>query len=217
MTDGTFDPTRYLTKVSGRDYLEVKWRLVWLRSVHPLAQIETELVEHRNNMAMFRARVTLPPAPVEVVTDDGEIVRTPWSASATGWGMESSENFGDYAEKAETKAIGRALGALGFGTQFAEDHAFGAEQMRVVDSPVDIRRGGGSSQPRQGGAAAPAEATPRQLKYLHAVAGEAGLTPEGLDGRARAAFGRGVADLTRRDVSQLIEQIQAERPEPLAP
>ena len=40
----TFDPTRYLTKVNGRDYLEVKWRLVWLRSVHPTARIETELV-----------------------------------------------------------------------------------------------------------------------------------------------------------------------------
>ena len=63
-----FDPTRYLTKISGRDYLEVKWRLVWLRSTHPEAQIETALVEHRDDAAIFRARVILP-----------------GGASATGW------------------------------------------------------------------------------------------------------------------------------------
>lgn len=189
-----FDPTRYLTKVSGRDYLEVKWRLVWLRSVHPDAQIETELVEHRNNMAVFRARVTLPSG-----------------ASATGWGSEGTEDFGDYLEKAETKALGRALAALGFGTQFCWDFDFGAEQQRIVDSPVDIRSARDGGRPAQG---IRQEATPRQIKYLHAVAREVGLTSEGLEERAQQAFGSSVAELSRRDVSQLIEQIQAERPTP---
>lgn len=189
-----FDPTRYLTKVSGRDYLEVKWRLVWLRSVHPDAQIETELVEHRNNMAVFRARVTIPSG-----------------ASATGWGSEGTEDFGDYLEKAETKALGRALAALGFGTQFCWDFDFGADQQRIVDSPVDIRAARDGSRPSQG---IRQEATPRQIKYLHAVAREVGLTNDGLEERAQQAFGSAVAELSRRDVSQLIEQIQAERPTP---
>ena len=47
-----FDPSRYLTKVSGSDYLEVKWRLLWLRQTHPDASIETELVTHDGQAAM---------------------------------------------------------------------------------------------------------------------------------------------------------------------
>jgi hypothetical protein len=49
-----FDPTRHLTRVSGSDYLEVKWRLVWLRDRHPDATLETELVSHHDNTARRR-------------------------------------------------------------------------------------------------------------------------------------------------------------------
>lgn len=187
-----FDPTRHLTKVSGRDYLEVKWRLVWLRATHPDAQIETELVQHQNQQAVFRARVTIPSG-----------------ASATGWGSEASDDFGDYLEKAETKALGRALAALGFGTQFCPDFDFGADRQRVVDSPVDIRSGrsaAGSNGVRQ-------EATPRQVKYLYAVAREVGLSNDELDERSVDGFGCTVSELSRRDISALIEQIQAGRPD----
>ena len=72
----TFDPARHLTLVSGKEYLEVKWRLVWLRSEHPDALIETELVSHHNNEAVFRAHVKLP-----------------GGGSATGWGSEDSQGF----------------------------------------------------------------------------------------------------------------------------
>lgn len=210
MTDGsTFDPTRYLMKVSGRDYLEVKWRLVWLRSNYPNARVVTDLVEHRpGESAVFLATVSLPPSEVEEADPlTGEIVKRLWSASATGWGSEGIGDFGDYLEKAETKALGRALAALGFGTQFCWDHDFGADQQRVVDAPTELR-GGGDRRPSPGGTQG---ITPRQMKYLHAVAREVGLTNDGIEERAQAAFGCGVAELSRRDVSQLIEQIQAER------
>jgi hypothetical protein len=190
-----FDAAKHITKVSGRDYLEVKWRLVWLRSEHPEACIETELMGHERNTAVFRARVSLPSG-----------------ASATGWGTESSDDFGDYLEKAETKALGRALAALGFGTQFCQDYDFGAERQRVVDSPVDITRRDGYSGARPAQMGLPRqEATPKQIKYLHAVAREAGITTEDLDTRAREQFGEELANLNRRDISTLIEQIQAER------
>ncbi len=39
-----FDPARYLIQLKGKDYLEVRWRLVWLRSVHPDAVIHTDMV-----------------------------------------------------------------------------------------------------------------------------------------------------------------------------
>lgn len=114
-----FDPARHLSLVSGKEYLEVKWRLVWLRTNHPDATIHTTLISHANSMAVVQAHVIVP--------GGGE---------AMGLGMEDAQGFGDYLEKAETKAIGRALGALGFGTQFCSDFEFGAAAGRVVDSPV---------------------------------------------------------------------------------
>ena len=38
-----------------------------------------------------------------------------------GVGSETAADFHDYIEKAYTKAYGRALAALGYGTQFAPD------------------------------------------------------------------------------------------------
>ncbi len=53
---------------------------------------------------------------------------------ATGTKSENAANFPDYIEKAETGAIGRALAALGYGTQFAPEFN---EEHRIVDSPVE--------------------------------------------------------------------------------
>ena len=104
-----FDPTPYLRQLHGRgragggDYLDVKWRLLWLRKEHPDAEIMTELVQHDPQMAIFKATVTLPTG-----------------GKATGYGSETASDFPDFIEKAETKAIGRALNALGYGAQFGE-------------------------------------------------------------------------------------------------
>jgi hypothetical protein len=35
MSDKQFDPAKHLTNLKGSEYLEVKWRLVWLRNEHP--------------------------------------------------------------------------------------------------------------------------------------------------------------------------------------
>jgi len=55
-----FDSSKYLTKVNGSDYLEVKWRLLWLRTEHPDATIATEMISHDGQMALFRATVSIP-------------------------------------------------------------------------------------------------------------------------------------------------------------
>lgn len=117
----SFNPEQHLRKIQGRDYLEVKWRLVWLRTDQPSARLTTSLQEHdpERRYALFKAEVVIP---------DG--------GSATGWGSETGSDFGEYLEKAETKAIGRALGALGFGTQFTGPD-FDDDGQRVVDSPVE--------------------------------------------------------------------------------
>ncbi len=181
-----FDPSKYLTKVNGHDYLEVKWRLLWFRTDHPDGEIETELVEHRDGVAVFRARV-----------------RIPGGGSATGWGSESAEDFPDYLEKAETKALGRALAALGYGTQFCPDYEFGAVDQRVVDTPIDTGR---LVSRRTSG-----RATPRQLEYLRDMARRLGMSDEELESQAREQFGVALEELARQDASALIEMLRQRR------
>ncbi len=113
-----FNPNEHLSKVKGQDYLEVKWRLAWFRSEHPGGSITTEIVtlDVERGLAVVKACV---------MTEDG--------AMATGTKMECARHFGDYLEKAETGSIGRALAALGYGTQFTGDEL---TEGRIVDSPV---------------------------------------------------------------------------------
>src|SRR5436305_915718 len=143
----TFNPNDHLLQIKNRngsaDYLPVQWRLVWFREHCPEGSIETEMlqldldreteeegyawnndtrrsekvIKRANGLAVFRATVK-----------DGK------GGIATGTKSEKAASFSDYIEKAETGAIGRALAALGYGTQFAPDLD---EQHRIVDAPVD--------------------------------------------------------------------------------
>ena len=142
-----FNPNDHLIQLRSRegskDYLPVQWRLVWFREQCPLGTIDTEelevnldreveeevyiwnsekrrsekVVKHGRGYARYRAVVT-----------DGK------GGRATGTKTENAASFPDFVEKAETGAIGRALAALGYGTQFAPDLD---EAHRIVDSPVD--------------------------------------------------------------------------------
>jgi hypothetical protein len=140
-----FNPSDHIMKLKNKDYLPVAWRLVWLRDEHPEASIETDLVAHEGQHCIFKARV-------EIELESGKV------ASATGYGSESIKDFGDYIEKAETKAIGRALGALGYGTQFTGDEF--DEGTRIVDSPQVVRRGPAEQEAHD----ASAKPTPRPAK-----------------------------------------------------
>jgi hypothetical protein len=128
-----FDPQPYLIhlprkvkdKATGHyttvydDYLEVKWRLCWFRDRYPHGVITTEevCVDLERGYARYRA-----------VVEDGE------GGKATGYGTETAADFGDYCERAETRALGRALAALGIGTQFVGMDL--TEGAHVADAPV---------------------------------------------------------------------------------
>lgn len=214
VTTNTFEPAKYLVNLNGKgEYLEVKWRLLWLRTEHPDAVIETELVRLEDRDAVFKARVSIP-----------------GGGSATGWGSESAGDFRDFLEKAETKAIGRALAALGFGTQFCHDHEFGVGeppvvnvgQMRIVDTPVDLaasrgRRQAPAAQVASNVAAvgdpSTQRATERQVKFIFAIAREAGLDEQELTTWSQELYGQDVSQLNRRDASTLIEALQRRRNE----
>lgn len=113
-----FNPNDHMMKLKGKDYLQVAWRLVWFREDHPDFGINAEALALTEDHAIFKATIT-----------DANGIQV-----SSGHGSESKKDFGDFIEKAETKAIGRALAMLGYGTQFAADEL--DEGSRIVDSPI---------------------------------------------------------------------------------
>lgn len=143
-----FNPAEHLMDLKGKQYLQVMWRLVWFREEHPLWNIDTKLEQLTDTHAVFSAKIS---------DETG-------AQKASGYGSECDKDFRDYIEKAETKAIGRALAMLGYGTQFAPELDEGD---RIVDSPVQ----GGKRAAPPANAKAPTKQT--QAKAPSPAAGKA--------------------------------------------
>src|SRR2546430_1747484 len=121
-----FDPMSKLIKVKGGQmYLQVRDRLIWLREDHPDARIETYLVEYYPEKEMW------------VVKAEISFYSNGSQAMGSGLGQETEADFhGSALEKAETKAIGRALATLGYGTQFALE----MDEGNLADTPLNGKR-----------------------------------------------------------------------------
>ena len=200
-----FDPASLrvrLRAMRGGDYLDVKWRLVWLREEHPDAIIETEEKGHDpGKWATFRACVSIPNAGV-----------------ATGHGSETAGDFGDYYEKAETKALGRALAALGYGAQFLPD-----DDEALADSPVDRKPGpppmtklhppaaqrpASTSQPASAGELI----TDNQIKFLWSLAREQGVSDDDLKAELWQRYEKdSTKTLTKSEASTVIDWLNGAR------
>ena len=127
-----FNPSEHMMQLKGKDYLQVAWRLVWFREDHPDWGLNADCIEHDEDHAIFKA----------VICDENGVQKS------SGHGSESKRDFGDFLEKAETKAVGRALAMLGYGTQFAADELDEGE--RIVNSPVDRQKHTDPAQPMTG-------------------------------------------------------------------
>lgn len=143
-----FNPSEHLMQIKNRngavDYLPVQWRMVWFRSLCPNGVIETEMIHldldreteeetYQWNNDLRRSEKVIKRAPGLAVFR--ATVRDGKGGVATGTKSEKAASFGDYLEKAETGAIGRALAALGYGTQFTGNEF--EEGQRIADAPVD--------------------------------------------------------------------------------
>jgi hypothetical protein len=114
-----FDPREHLRQLdNGSLYLDVKWRVHWLRSEHPDGEIETELLSVDDERAVCKA-----------------VVRIPNGGSATGHASASRSATISYIETAETRAIGRALATLGYGAEFVDDDQ---TSTRPAERPVSL-------------------------------------------------------------------------------
>ncbi|MBU0580507.1 MAG: SWIM zinc finger domain-containing protein [Candidatus Margulisbacteria bacterium] len=206
-----FDPQKYLIKIKGKDYLEVKYRLHWFRQEHSDWGIKSELVKMDLELGIAIVRA-------DIYDDKG-------NHKSSGMSMEYQKNFFDYLQKAETSATGRALAALGYGTLQSLDLDEGVEKGRIVDAPVSLgasngRNGNGKIQVHvfkpsgiiengkvngTNGAARAEEdnegskASLRQVRYIKDLCKDLGEKPR-ID----------VARLSRENASMIIEGLQKE-------
>jgi hypothetical protein len=137
-----FEPREHLIKIERYDrrtqqkltseYLTVQNRLLWfIRDQRTLIAsglakvpytIQTDLVEldRQRGWAHFKT-----------------YIRDVLGNEVTMYGSEAVSDFPDFAEKASTKSLGRALLLLGYGTAFAIEMDEGD---RIVDTPVERSR-----------------------------------------------------------------------------
>jgi hypothetical protein len=117
-----------LLNLKGKEYLEVKYRIIWFREEHPDWSIETEVIYFKEDQAYSKATVK---------DEKGRIITTSHK-------FETIKGFFDFLEKSETGAIGRALALIGYGTQFCADEF--DEGKRLVDSPETKKPNGNVQQ-----------------------------------------------------------------------
>lgn len=174
-----FDPKDQLISLKGKDYLNVQSRMVWFvrdqraliaagLATHPY-QVLSDLVEldRQAGWAHFRATVT------DVLGN-----------TSSAYGSESSKDFGDFIEKAATKALGRALIGLGYGTQFAPEMDEGE---RVVDAPLERRQAQHTATPQPQQTAQQPERATRQQRQPAPAHSDAGRPTAARNAKAKAS------------------------------
>jgi hypothetical protein len=189
-----YDPNNHLMQLKGRDYLNVQNRLLWfIRDQRAFISgglarvpyvIQTELVEldREGGFAHFKT-----------------YVRDVLGNESTMYGSESAKDFGDFAEKASTKSLGRALLALGYGTAFAPEMDEGE---RVVDAPVERKR-------------APARNASASEPAAHTVPAASASAPAQRKAPTSVATGEQMAtEQQLRSISKLCEALGKPEPEP---
>lgn len=112
-----FNPLEFARKISNEGqeeqlYLDVKYRKLWFRLIHPQGKITSHILNFTENMALVEARIYL---------DKNDSADNYISNSFSQKFRSADPQFGEkFLETAQTAATGRALADAGFGLQFAD-------------------------------------------------------------------------------------------------
>jgi hypothetical protein len=131
-----FNPNDYLMNLKGKSYLQVAHRLLWLNEDVKAGliggfDISTELhseKEWEDGKTKRLVREAVYEAHITIYDKEGKRVKR-----SSGWGSETNVDFADYREKAETKALGRAVALVGYGTQHAPEFDEGERASPFLD------------------------------------------------------------------------------------
>lgn len=184
----TFNPDDFMIKLKGKDYMPVQGRMVWYRSQNTedtAVKILDKIIDQDKGFAYFEVEITDSNGNVEV-----------------GVGSETRQDFRDFIEKAYTKAYGRALAALGYGTQFAAEFDEGD---RILDAPT--------ARPTQSNTSSPTNYTPPKMHSqgsadYQAPAADIGATSSG-------GYVAGEQPVTKEQLNEIGELMTKSGTEPL--
>jgi hypothetical protein len=182
------------------DYITVQERLNQFWHDHPQGRILTMLVSDPADFTTCRYRAE--------VYRDAEDDRP----AATGYAVEHAGGQGanatSHEENSETSSIGRALANLGYATSQRDRPS--REEMRKVAALGGDERPAYEVTPRPNAPAMRQDARPteKQIKFLHKLAADAGLSHDGLSSLCEERYGGGVGNLTKTQASALIEAFQ---------
>lgn len=143
LPESQYHPEEHLSKArknsEKNDYLNIAQRMVWF------VQEQRQLIAAGLATCPFILKADL----IELDLDKGRAVFKATARDVLGnesveYGSESKADFNDFVEKAATKAKGRALASLGYGTQFSPELDEGE---RIADAPKEQRQQ--AQQPQQ--------------------------------------------------------------------
>lgn len=133
-----FNPLEFARKISNEGqeeqlYLDVKYRKLWFRLIHPQGKITSQILNFTENMALVEARIYL----------DKNDSSDNYIANSFSQKFRSTDpQFGEkFLETAETAAIGRALADAGFGLQFADVDMAEGNDPAQVDAGIPVPTG----------------------------------------------------------------------------
>jgi hypothetical protein len=120
--DRTFDPRPVVERLrlgGLQTQQEVDLLVLWMRKEHPQARILTDLAQFDTAMAVIKATITLPSG-----------------AEATSYGSALAADGDEMVERAETKAIGRALNVLGYSVESFDGRPVATERQASTTKPA---------------------------------------------------------------------------------
>ena len=143
------------TLVKGKQYAEVKERIIAFRKVFPTGFIKTEIVKDVDKLIVIHAQVGYYADEIheiDVASSEMEkYTKRPVPCilgEGTAYEIEGSSNInkGSYIENCETSAVGRALGMAGFGIDTAIASADEMRYANLVDDDIQSKPVPTSSQ-----------------------------------------------------------------------
>lgn len=203
------------------DYIDVQERIKRFWQEHPNGAIVTKLMSPPDEFEACRYEAS-------AYKDVADL-----RPSAVGYAQEfritegRGVNTTSHEENCETSAIGRALANMGYATSL-KDRPSKQEMGKVQRTNEALQAGaveydnrGGQPQRHEpqhntgngggGGGGSTQPATPRQIKFIQAIAREHGMSDDALNSEVEQLYGRPVEQLDRRDASAFIERLQSRR------
>lgn len=184
-------------------YVDVQERITQFWQDYPDGRIVTYMISDPNIFERVVVRA-------EVYKHRDHPAPDATDLAAEEQGKGGMANATSWHENASTSAIGRALANMGYATT-RENRPSRQEMAKVQrgnDAPVSAQDRSGRDEPHHP-APGPGTASPKQLGMIRGLARQKGIADDRLEARCSQLYNTALANLSRRDASDLIDRLNA--------